>query len=152
MNIVAKPIVDNEFWILQQDDKKIGNVEACQGGGFQVRLKDTVQQYKNIKMVTQLHNIVFEKPFLVKKKTVVGSDVHGYQAHGRIYNPTWDVKHRLPLFTKNKKSKSWFAAGWYQVQRGRTWKTVQDPKLITLQRYKYNGPFHTKEEANERIS
>jgi hypothetical protein len=150
--IVAKPVIDKQFWILQQNEQKVGNVEACQDGGFQVRINNTVQQYKNIKMVTQLHNIVFEKSVAVKKKSVLSGDVHGYQSHGRAYNPTWDVKHRLPLFTKNKKSKSWFAAGWYQVQRGRTWKTVQDPKLITLQRYKYHGPFHTKEEANERIS
>lgn len=147
--IVAKPVVDKQFWILQQDDKKVGNVEACQGGGFQLRLNDTVQQYKSIKMVTQLHNIVFEPPIKIKKK-LVGTDVHGYEAQGKIYNPTWDIKHRLPLYTKTKKSKSWFAAGWYQVMRGRVWKTVQDPKLITLQRYKYHGPFHTQDEANNQ--
>lgn len=148
--IIAKPVVDKQFWILQQDEQKIGNVEACQGGGFQVRLNDTVQQYKTIKMVTQLHNIVFEQPPAVPRKAA-STDVHGYQAQGRVHNPIWDVKHRLPLYTKNRKSKSWFAAGWYQVQRGRVWRTVQDPKLITLQRYKYHGPFHTKEQANESI-
>jgi hypothetical protein len=147
--IVAKPVVDKQFWILQQDDEKIGNVEACQGGGFQVKLNDTIQQYKTIRMVTQLHGIVFEQPPKTKKKTQ-GNDVHGYEAHGRVYNPIWDVKHRLPLYTKSKKSKSWFAAGWYQVQRGKNWKVIQDPKLIALQRYKYNGPFHTKEEANDK--
>lgn len=147
--IVAKPVIDKQFWILQQDDKKIGNVEACQSGGFQVRLNDTIQQYKSIKMVTQLHNIVFEQPPKTKKKTAVG-DVHGYETAGRIYNPIWDVKHRLPLFTKSNKSKSWFAAGWYTIQRGKNWKTIQNPKLIALQRYKYHGPFHTKEEANDQ--
>ena len=147
--IIAKPVVDKQFWILQDGNEKVGNVEAAQGGGFNVKLNDTVQQYKTIKMVTQLHNIVFEQPPKIAKKTT-GNDVHGYTAHGRVYNPIWDVKHRLPLFTKNKKSKSWFAAGWYQVMRGRNWKVVQDPKLITLQRYKYNGPFHTKEEANDK--
>ena len=147
--IVAKPVIDKQFWILQQDNEKIGNVEACQDGGFQVRVNDTVQQYKSIKMVTQLHNIVFEQPPKAHKKTVT-NDVHGYEAQSRAHNPIWDVKHRLPLYTKNRKSKSWFAAGWYQVQRGRNWKIVRDPKLITLQRYKYNGPFHTQEEANDK--
>lgn len=148
--IVAKPVIEKQFWILQQDNQKVGNVEAAQGGGFNVRLNDTIQQYKSIKMVTQLHNIVFEQPVKTKKKTTSGSNVHGYEANGRVHNPIWDVKHRLPLFTKSKKSKSWFAAGWYQVQRGKNWKTIQDPKLIALQRYKYHGPFHTKEEANDK--
>jgi hypothetical protein len=147
--IVAKPVIDKQFWILQQDDQKVGNVEACQGGGFQVKINDVVQQYKSIRMVTQRHNIVFEQTPKTTKKTT-GNDVHGYEAHGRVHNPIWDVKHRLPLFTKSKKSKSWFAAGWYQVQRGKNWKTIQDPKLIALQRYKYNGPFHSKEEANDK--
>jgi hypothetical protein len=147
--IVAKPVIDKQFWILQDGDQKIGNVEAAQGGGFNVKLNDTIQQYKTIKMVTQRHNIVFEQPEKTKKKSV-GNEVHGYEAAGRVYNPIWDVKHRLPLYTKTKKSKSWFAAGWYQVQRGRNWKTIQDPKLIALQRYKYNGPFHSKEEANDK--
>ena len=147
--IIAKPVVDKQFWILQQDNQKIGNVEACQDGGFQVKINDTVQQYKTIKMVTQRTNIVFADQIKTQKKTTA-NDVHGYVAAGRVHNPIWDIKHRLPLFTKTKKSKSWFAAGWYQVQRGRNWKTVQDPKLITLQRYKYHGPFHTKEEANDQ--
>jgi hypothetical protein len=147
--IVAKPVIDKQFWILQQNNEKVGNVEACQGGGFLVKIYDIVQQYKTIRMVTQLHGIVFEQPPKTSKKSI-NSDVHGYNAHGRVHNPIWDVKHRLPLYTKSKKSKSWFAAGWYQVQRGRNWKAVQDPKLITLQRYKYHGPFHSKEEANDK--
>ena len=147
--IIAKPVVDKQFWILQDGSEKVGNVEAAQGGGFNVKINDTVQQYKTIKMVTQLHNIVFEQPPKVKKKTV-GSDVHGYEAQGRVHNPIWDIKHRLPLYTKNKKSKSWFAAGWYMVKQHRNWKPVRNPKLIVLERYAHKGPFYTKEEANDK--
>lgn len=146
--IVAKPVVDKQFWILQDGSEKVGNVEAAQGGGFNVKINDTIQQYKTIKMVTQLHNIVFEQPPKTKKKTL-GSDVHGYLAHGRVHNPIWDVKHRLPLFTKSKKSKSWFAAGWYTIKRGRNWRVMQDPKLIALERYTYHGPFHSQQQASE---
>ena len=53
------------------------------------------------------------------------------------------------LFRSTKKSKSWFAAGWYQLKRGRKWKIVQDPKLIALERYTYVGPFQSKEQASE---
>jgi hypothetical protein len=74
--------------------------------------------------------------------------VQGYPSGSRVYNPIWDVQHKLPLYTKNKKSRSWYAAGWYQVKQRRTWTIEQSPKLITLQRYQYQGPFYTKEEAN----
>ena len=146
--IVAKPVIDKQFWILQQDDEKIGNVEACAGGGFQVKINNVIQQYKSIKMVTQRHDIIFAPPEKIAKKTA--NEVHGFPASGRVHNPMWDVKHRLPIYTKTKKSKSWFAAGWYSVKRGRNWKVVQDPKLITLQRYAYTGPFHSKEEINDK--
>jgi len=73
--------------------------------------------------------------------------VYGFPVVGRFYNPVWDVAHHLPMYTKTRKSKSWFAAGWYSVKRGRNWKVVRDPKLIALQRYPYQGPFKTQQEV-----
>ena len=78
--------------------------------------------------------------------------VHGFEVEGEVFNPLWDVKHRLPLFTREEKSKSWFAAGWYRVKQHRKWKTVQNPKLITLERYTYQGPFQSREDANNEVS
>jgi hypothetical protein len=89
---------------------------------------------------------------LVWCKSKATNQVHGYPTAGRTYNSMWDVQHRLPIFTKSKKSKSWFAAGWYRVKSGRRWQTCQDPKLIVLQRYPYAGPFLTKEAADEHTS
>jgi hypothetical protein len=60
----------------------------------------------------------------------------------------WNVAQQLPVYTKTSKSKSWFAAGWYNVKKGRQWRTMLAPKLITLQRYPYQGPFYTQEEAD----
>ena len=146
MTIVAKPVIDKQFWILKKDDEKIGNVEACPGG-YQVTINNSVERYKTIKMVQQRTNIHFETgPKLTKPDTHL---VHGYPAAGRVHNPVWDVPHQLPLYTKTKKSKSWFAAGWYTIKRGRKWKIVQDPKLIALERYSFHGPFYSKEQAGE---
>jgi hypothetical protein len=145
MTLVAKPVIDKQFWILKENDRKVGNVEAC-AGGFQVRINNQVQQFKTMRMAAQRVNIEFE-PVTKKIKPAVDNLVHGYPAEGRIYNPIWDVPQKLPLFTKTRKSKSWFAAGWYQVQKGRTWSVVKNPKLILLQRYAYTGPFHSAEEA-----
>jgi hypothetical protein len=147
--IIAKPVIDKKFWILQKDNEKVGNIEAT-AGGFQVCIENRVEQYKTIRMAAQRANIQFETSVVVKSKPSV-STVHGYPTVGRVYNPVWDVPHHLPLYTKTKKSKSWFAAGWYTVKRGRKWKVVQDPKLITLERYAFHGPFHTKESASTCI-
>jgi 1,4-dihydroxy-2-naphthoyl-CoA synthase len=147
MSIIAKPVIDRKFWILQEGNKKIGNVEACDGG-FQVKINNQVTQFKTIKMVEQRIHVQFEQ-FIKYKPKPVTNLVHGYPVAGRLYNPIWDVTNKLPLYTKTNKSKSWFAAGWYQVKKGRKWQVVQGPKLIVLQRYANHGPFYTREEAEQ---
>ena len=146
MSLIALPVVDKQYWILKENDRKVGNVEAC-AGGYQVKINNQVVQYKTIRMVEQRVNIHFE-PAPKKSKPVVPANlVYGYPVAGRMYNPMWDIPQKLPIYTKTAKSKSWFAAGWYQVKKGRSWQVVQGPKLIMLQRYPYHGPFHTQEEA-----
>jgi hypothetical protein len=146
--LVAKPVIDKQFWILQENNRKVGNVEAC-AGGYQVRINNQVSQFKTIRMAAQRINIQFESVPRPPKIKTSESGVHGYPVSGRVHNPMWDVTRHLPVYTKTVKSKSWFAAGWYRVRRGRTWATILAPKLIVLQRYAYAGPFLTQEQAND---
>jgi hypothetical protein len=145
--ILAKPVVDKQYWILKQDDRKVGNIQAV-GDGYQITIDNKTASYKTIPMLCRRENIEIEK--IQNAKPEPANMVYGFEVTGKVYNPLWDVKHKLPLFTRDNKSKSWFAAGWYTVKQHRNWKTVQNPKLITLQRYAYQGPFHTKEEANDK--
>jgi hypothetical protein len=147
MTIVALPIVDKQYWILKENDRKVGNVEAC-ADGYQVKIHNQIVQFKTIKLAARSANIEFEAaPKILKPKTNV-DQIYGYAVTGRVYNPVWNVAQQLPVYTKTGKSKSWFAAGWYNVKKGRQWRTVLAPKLITLQRYPYQGPFYTQEDAN----
>ena len=148
MTLVAKPIVDKQYWIIKQDNQKIGNVQQTQDGSFQVTIAGHVASFKTIKNLRKQVEIEFADP---EQKSKPSRDmVHGYHTGCKAHNPMWDVKRRLPLFTKDAKSKSWYAAGWYLVKQHRTWKAVHNPKLIVLDRYKYQGPFHNKEEANDK--
>jgi hypothetical protein len=146
--IVAKPVIDKQFWILQENDRKVGNIEAC-AGGYQVKINNQIAQFKTIKMAAQRANIEFEPAVKLSKPKATMDQVHGYPVSGRVYNPMWDVAQQLPVYTKTAKSKSWFAAGWYRVRRGRTWTTTLAPKLIVLQRYAYQGPYYSETEAND---
>ena len=147
MTLVAKPVVDNEFWILQENNRKVGNVQACDGG-YQVRIRNETSQFPTIRMAAQKVNIKFEsRPHA---NTVINNNqVHGYPIQGRVYNAMWSVTQQLPVYTRTAKSKSWFAAGWYRVRRGRVCQTMLAPKLIVLQRYEYAGPFHSESDAND---
>jgi hypothetical protein len=144
--IVAKPVVKDQYWILKENNQKVGEI-ASANGELVVKFKDPTR-FKTFKMNGRVApGIEFEPP--VERSDSEKNFVHGYEVKGLVFNPVWDVKQRLPLFTREDKSKSWYAAGWYLVKQHRNWKAVQHPKLITLQRYPYQGPFFTKEEANE---
>jgi hypothetical protein len=145
--IIAKPVIADQFWILHQDDQKIGNLEAV-GDGYQVRINNQVVQFKTIQLLTASADIRFESTADTQPQT---NQVHGYAVDGAVHNAIWNLQHKLPLFTRSVKSKSWFAAGWYRVQRGRSWQLLHEPKLIALQRYVFQGPFHTKEQARGSI-
>jgi hypothetical protein len=146
MSLIALPVVDKQYWILKENDRKVGNIEAC-ADGYQVKINNQVAQFKTIKLAAQNANIEFEPVAkTVKPKTNI-DQIYGYAVAGRVYNPMWNVAQHLPVYTKTNKSKSWFAAGWYNVRKGRKWKAVLAPKLITLQRYPYQGPFYTQAET-----
>jgi hypothetical protein len=151
MTLVAKPVIDKQFWILHNGDQKVGNIQACDGG-YQVKIQNQIAQFKTIHMAAQRIDIQFEPVKKIIAARPVKNLVHGYPTTGRIYNPMWDIKMKLPVYTKTTKSKSWFAAGWYRVKKGRTWTVTQDPKLIVLQRYAYTGPFYNQEQANDHSS
>ena len=145
--LIAKPVVDKQYWILQEDNHKVGNIQAV-NDGFRITINNKTASYKTIPMLRRKENIEFAPAEKTSKP--VSDLVHGYETGCKAYNGMWNVKMKLPLFTKQTKSKSWFAAGWYCIKQHKNWKVVKNPKLIALERYAYQGPFHSKEEANDK--
>lgn len=139
--ILAKPVIENKYWILKENDEKVGTVEATDMGTFTVRIKDDHQEFKTIRTIKNRTKILFEEP-VKKKRTKKSCDVNGFATDCAPYNAIYDVQRRLPIYTKKNKSKSWFAAGYYQINANGSWETYFCPKLILLQRYEYRGPVH----------
>lgn len=146
--IKAKPVVTNRYWILKHNDQKVGQVEA-DDQGYVVKIHNRVARYKTIPMVRKHMDIDFVPP--TRSTPPIPGQVHGFETGCRAYNAMWSVRHRLPLFTKTAKSKSWFAAGWFAINQNRNWRVERNPKLIVLERYEFRGPFHNREQANESI-
>jgi len=140
--ITAKPIVKNKYWILKEDDRKIGTVEK-NNAGFEVRVNDQVGTFKTIKTLENKTNIRFETT--EDKKLNFENQVNGFPTESKPHNGVFNVQQRLPLFTKKPKSKSWYAAGYYRVTVNGTTEIMFCPKLILLQRYDYMGPAKTRD-------
>lgn len=151
MTLKAKNIVENRFWIIENDKgERIGNI-AQTTSGVRCTVSNTVELFPNMAEMVEKKNIsmVFKTREL-KPKTIKGQ-VYGYPTSHTPHNVLWNVKLKLPLYTKNEKSSSFYCAGYYIVKYNKTFVDEFMPKLITLQRYEYEGPFKTKIEQLERL-
>ena len=110
--VTAKPIVKNKFWILKEDNQKVGTVEKNSANEFVVSMNNAQTDYKSIRTLKNHTNIVFEEYNRIKDKQ---NQVNGFPTNGYPHNAVYNIKERLPLFTKKNKSKSWYAAGYYQI-------------------------------------
>ena len=143
--IKAKQVVPDQYWILQEHDHKVGNIQA-ESGGYTMSLHGERTRFDSLNVLLKRFPLTFET-FGSNSKNQDTNQVHGYPTTEFPHNAMFDVRYQLPLWTQTENSKSWFAAGWYRVQQHRDWSVVHCPKLILLQRYKYQGPFYTAEEA-----
>ena len=64
----------------------------------------------------------------------------------------YNVQKKLPLFTKSKKSKSLYSAGYYIIRFDKGWVRSFCPKLVTLEKYSYKGPFKTEFTMRQELS
>jgi hypothetical protein len=145
--LIAKPVVPDQYWILRDPvhDEKIGNIQA-DDQGYSVRINDNVTRFKTLDMIQQRAHVNFQQAQELPADQPTHL-VHGYPTDCVAFNGVWNVQRHLPLYTQEERSKSWFAAGWYQVKQHRGWKVMLCPKLIMLDRHDYKGPFTSKAEA-----
>lgn len=149
MNLVAKPIVKGEYWVVTDGDKKVGNVIA-DNNGFEVKLNGSKAHFKSTSDVKRKTRIEFQT--LKTDKTKVQLPFATYPATSKVYNSIFDVKKKIHLYTKSMKSKCYFAAGYYVMNQSGENEVIFCPKYIFVQRYPYLGPFKTESEAKDMIN
>lgn len=138
--IEAKVIIKDQYWILHKNQIKVGQIRKA-GQGLEVRINGQhATTFKDLSDMQQSGMFTFTE---IKQEDDEPTDnVHGFPTDGLAHNSMWNLQYRLPLFTKSAESKSWYAAGWYYVQIKGKPRTVEFcPKLITLQRNQFEGPY-----------
>jgi hypothetical protein len=149
MNLIAKPIIKNQYWVVTDGDKKVGNVTA-EGNGFDVKIGNNIEHYNTTKAIQKTKNIEFTKIDKVKASEPPFAVFPTNRA--TIYNSVLDVRKKLHLYTTTPKSKCYYAAGWFAIRQGHEFVSIFCPKYIFIQRYEYLGPFKTEKEANSSIN
>lgn len=146
--IHAKPIVDGKFWIVEENGSKIATLHKKENNKFILSSTNGEVMFNKKQDLTKQFGEGF---FLTSTKVKVTAapetdthDCHGYPAMSKPYNAMYDVRRKLPLFTKSAQSKSLYCAGFYIIKFNKGWVKSFCPKAITIERYPYKGPFKSK--------
>lgn len=144
--MIAKPIVKDKYWIVENNGEKVATIQAVEKGGF-VYVHDTEREpFTSIKSLIKKYSI----KFATSKDKTPKEDTHhcyGYPCNSKPHNQVWDVQRKLAVYSKTAKSRSLYCAGHYTIRFDGEWTTEFCPKLITISRYEFMGPFRTAAEA-----
>ena len=141
--IHAKPIVDGKFWIVEQDGEKIATLHKKENNKFILSSTSGEVMFNKKDDLTKQ----FGKGFFLKNTSVKvtvsaePNECHGYPTSSKPFNAMYDVRRKLPLFTKSNASKSLYCAGYYIIKFDKGWVKSFCPKAITIERYPFKGPF-----------
>jgi len=151
MTLKAKPVLKDKFWIVEEDNQRVGtmswnddrymfssSIETC----FFDSKRKMKQKFGVDIIWSDVEDQIISDDFIV----------HGFPTSVQPYNTMYDVKRKLPLFTKSNKSKSSYCAGYYIIEFEKGWVKSFCPKLITVERYRYKGPFKTEIVMRQELS
>ncbi len=153
----TKPLIDGKFWLVEAEGEKLGTLTK-EKKGYSFMRKGQKVDIADLAVFQTLFGISISEEQLKKekssnKKTSTGDyNIYEFPCSSKPYNPVYDVRHRLPIYSKSDKSKSQYCAGYYVIRFRKGWVKSFCPKLITLERYEHRGPFKTELEMRTVLS
>ena len=151
MTTTAKPLIPNKSWLLETDGLKIGTLSK-ERSSYSI-LKDgqkiSVGSAKDVKekLGIEFHDI----PKVTKTETVEHT-VYDFPCGSKPFGSVYNIRKKLPIYAKSTKSKSLYCAGYYVIKFRKGWVKSFCPKLITLERYPFQGPFKTELEMKQTLT
>ena len=152
MTIKARTILKDKFWIMENNGERVGTLSINEDK-YMFSSPEGTKYFDSERALKK----VFGKDFIINEvteQTIKSNEklVYGYPTSSEPFNPLYDVKRKLPLFTKSEKSKSLYCAGYYIIHFDKGWVKSFCPKLITVERYESQGPFKTDLEMRQALS
>lgn len=144
-NLIAKPIIKDQYWVVTDGSNKIGNVVA-EGSGFNLKINGVSTHFENTNELKQKTRIQFQT--LKTDRSKADLPFAKFPTEGKVCNSMLDIKRKLHLYTKTTKSKCYYAAGWFLINQNGYFEKFFCPKYIFIQRYPYHGPYKTEDEAD----
>lgn len=155
MNSVIKTLVPNKEWLITIENRKIASVCKSKKGYAFLHKGKIIPIHNWSELKTQMGVSSFDETMKRQKSTQASDNasysIYDFKCNTQPYDPVYSVKRKLPLYTKNDKSKSQYCAGYYLILFKKGWMKSFCPKLITLERHQYQGPFKTETEMEHAL-
>ena len=145
----AKPVIDGKYWIVEAEGEKIGTLSK-EKKGYSFMRKGQKVDIADLAVFQTLFGITINEDQLKKERTpqpgteTTTHSIYDFPCSSKPFSPVYDVRQKLPIYSKSDKSKSQYCAGYYVIKFRKGWVKSFCPKLITLERYDNRGPFKTE--------
>lgn len=148
--IETKLLLKNKEWLLYKNQDKIGSI--CKEKNKYFFLKNGKRvEIKNLSEIETNFGIKLPS----ENKTITtkfdSKQIYDYPCKTKPINPVFNLKRKLPLFLKRANSKSYYCAGYYLLKLKKGWVKNFCPKLVTLNKNTYLGPFKTELQVKEKL-
>jgi hypothetical protein len=151
MTLHVKNILEDKLWIVLNNGEKIGSIESVHDGVVFVKKDMSREKFNSINILSDKYNLVFDEDTNISNESDESFNVHGFPCESPPHNAVYDLSKKLPIFTKREKSTSFYSAGYFIIKFAHGWVRSYCPKLITLQRYEFRGPYKNKMEMAEAL-
>ena len=149
--IKAKPILKNKFWIIENNGERIGTLSKQEDKRYMYSCATGTEYFNDTKSFNNFIGDVSWDKASISDGSMDKKEIHGFSTSTTPHNIVYNVQKKLPLFTKSKKSKSLYCAGYYIIKFDKGWVRSFCPKLSTLETYNYKGPFKTEFTMREEL-
>jgi hypothetical protein len=154
MNTNAKILIPEKEWLIRDGNKKIGTIAKIKRG-YQLIHHGQAITFKDLAEIKSKIGIAFFEETIKKpkkeKSEPASYSIYDFPCKTKPYEPLYNVQKKLPLYTKRSKSKSQHCAGHYIIKFRKGWVKSFCPKLITLERYPFQGPWKTEDESQQAL-
>jgi len=134
----AQEVIKDKFWIVYSNGSKIGTLRNI-GQSYEFFNQSTDEKV-HLDNMDELFKTA-KNSYDQKEQNIV--NIGGYTTGcTEIFD---SVEGDIPMFKKSKNAKTFYAAGHYIVKfLGMGWQWASIPKVETLTKYQYKGPFLTE--------
>lgn len=133
--IHATPIIPDKFWIVEENGTKVATLRKNEDNRFVMSNEAGIKIFESKESITKEYGKDFFAAKIIREADdSKDGEVHGFPSSTSPHNAMFDIRKKLPLFTKSEDSKSLYCAGYYVIKFDKGWVKSFCPKLITLQR------------------